>query len=240
MVRKSGSTKLKRQKAPRFWDIKRKDSQFILGPRPGPYSKSKCYPVGVVLRDVLHLSSNANETKNILNSGQIKIDGVIRRDPRFGVGIMDIIEITSNNEAFRLIPKGSKLLVPIKTTEKSKKLLKITSKSTIRGGKIQYGFHDGKSLIQDNKEMKVGDVCLMSIPEMKIENHIKFENGCFVLVVQGENAGKIGRVEEIKEGLFALPKRVILTFEEKTVELPVELIMPVGIDKPVLEVLVNE
>jgi len=240
MVRKSGSTKLKRQKAPRFWDVRRKDSQFILGPRPGPYSKSKCYPLGVILRDVLHLSSNSNETKNILNSGLIKIDGIIRRDPRFGVGIMDVIEITANHEAFRMIPKGSKLLVPVKTKENKKKLLKITSKSSAKGGKIQYGFHDGKSLLQDNKEMKVGDVCLVSVPEMQIESHIKFENGCNVIVVQGENAGKIGRVEDIKEGLFALPKRVVLTFEEKTVELPVELIMPVGLDKPVLEVLNNE
>lgn len=240
MVRKSGSTKLKRQKAPRFWDVKRKDSQFILGPRPGPYSKSKCYPLGVILRDVLHLSSNSNETKNILNSGQIKIDGVIRRDPRFGVGIMDVIEITTSNEAFRMIPKGSKLLVPVKTKENTRKLLKITSKSSTKGGKIQYGFHDGKSLLLDDGQMRVGDVCLVSIPDMKIESHIKFESGCTVLVVQGENAGKIGRVKDIKDGLFALPKRVVLTFEERTVELPVELIMPVGLDNPVLEVLINE
>lgn len=240
MVKKSGSTKLKRQKAPRFWDIRRKESQFILGPRAGPYSKSKCYPLGVILRDVLHLSANSKETRNILNSGQIKIDGVIRRDPRFGVGIMDVLEITSNNDAFRMIPRGSRLLVPVKTKENTIKLLKITSKTSTKGGKIQYGFHDGKSLLQDSMEMKVGDVCLVTVPEMKINNHIKFDTGCSVLVVQGENAGKIGRVEEIKEGLFALPKRVVLTFEEKTVELPVELIMPVGEDKPVLEVLTNE
>jgi small subunit ribosomal protein S4e len=32
----------------------------------------------------------------------------------------------------------------------------------------------------------------------------------------------------------------VLTFDEKTVELPVELIMPIGLDKPVLEVLIVE
>ncbi len=239
-MRKSGSTKLKRQKAPKFWDVKRKSSQFILSPRPGPYSKSKCYPLGIVIRDVLHLSSTANETKQILNSGQIKVDGIIRRDMRFGVGIMDLIEITSSNKAFRLIPKGSELLVPVETKENRSKLLKITSKTTIKGGKIQFGFHDGKSLTAENNDMNVGDVCLVTLPELKIEQHIKFDTGCFVIVVQGENAGKIGRVEEIKNGMFSLPKRVVLTFDEKTVELPVELIMPVGVDRPVLEVLVIE
>jgi len=240
LVRKSGSTKLKRQKAPRFWDVKRKSSQFILAPRPGPYSKSKCYPLGILLRDVLHLSSTYNETKQILNSGQIRVDGIIRRDMRFGVGIMDIIEITTNKKTYRLIPKGSELLVPVETRENTSKLLKITSKTTIRGGKIQFGFHDGKTLISDRGDMKVGDSCLVSLPDLVIKNHIKFGNGCYVIVVQGENAGKLGQVEEIKEGMFSLPKRVVLTFDEKTVELPVELIMPIGEDKPVLEVLVNE
>ena len=240
MVRKSGSTKLKRQKAPRFWDVKRKSSQFILSPRPGPYSKSKCYPLGIVLRDVLHLSSTSNETKQILNSGQIKVDGIIRRDIRFGVGIMDVIEIPSSGKAYRLIPKGSELLVPVETKENNLKLLKITSKTSVKGGKIQFGFHDGKSLITENTDMKVGDVCLVTLPDLKINKHINFDVGCFVLVVQGENAGKIGRVEEIKNGMFSLPKRVVLTFDEKTVELPVELIMPVGLDKPLLEVLVIE
>lgn len=240
MVRKSGSTKLKRQKAPKFWDVKRKSSQFILSPRPGPYSKSRCYPLGIVLRDILHLSSTASETKQILNSGQIMVDRVVRRDMRFGVGIMDIIEVTTSKKAYRLIPKGSELLVPVETKENTSKLLKITSKTTTKGGKFQFGFHDGKSLISDNRDMNVGDVCLVTLPEMKIDQHIKFDTGCFVLVVQGENAGKIGRVEEIKNGMFSLPKRVVLTFEEKTVELPVELIMPIGLDKPVLEVLVFE
>jgi small subunit ribosomal protein S4e len=40
--------------------------------------------------------------------------------------------------------------------------------------------------------------------------------------------------------MFSLPKRVVLTLDEKTVELPVSIVMPVGVEKPVLEVLVSE
>jgi len=193
-----------------------------------------------LIRDVLHLCSNLTEAKRILNSGQIKVDGKIRRDGRFGVGIMDVVEIVPNGVAYRMVPKGSKLLVPTQTTEKSLKLLKITSKVSYRGNKIQYGFHDGKTLISDNKDMNVGDSCLVTIPEINIKQLIKFETGCSILVVQGENTGKIGKVEEIKDGMFSLPKRVVLTLDEKTVELPVGIVMPVGVEKPVLEVLVNE
>ncbi len=54
------------------------------------------------MRDVLHLCNTMQEAKMILNSGQIKIDGVVRRDVHFGVGIMDIIEIVPNGESYRL------------------------------------------------------------------------------------------------------------------------------------------
>ncbi len=236
MVKKGGSTKLKRQMAPSFWEIKRKGFQFVLNVNPGPYAKDKCYPMGILLRDILHLSNNMSEAKKIMKSGQIKIDGKIRRDVNFGVGIMDLIEIVPNGESYRLIPKDFKLLVPVRTSEKDIKLLKISSKVTIKGNKIQYGFHDGKTLLSDDRNMNVGDVCLVKIPDMQIVNHVKFDIGCSVLVIKGENAGKIGKVEEIKNGMFSLPKRVIVNFNERSVDLPIDIVMPIGTDKPLLEV----
>ena len=238
MVKKSGSTNLKRQMAPNFWQIKRKGFPFVLSANPGPYAKDKCYPVGLLLRDVLHLCNTMQEAKMILNSGQIKIDGVVRRDVHFGVGIMDIIEIVPNGESYRLIPKDLNILVPVKTKEKGIKLLKITSKVSIKGNRIQYGFHDGKTLISDDKQMNVGDVCVVKLPNIEIQNHVKFDVGCTVLVIQGENAGRIGKIEEIKNGMFSLPKRTVVQFDDRSVELPVNIVMPIGNDRPLLEVFI--
>jgi small subunit ribosomal protein S4e len=236
MVKKSGSTKLKRQMAPNFWQIKRKGYPFVLSINPGPYARDKCYPIGIILRDILHLCNTMHEAKLIMNSGQIKVDGVVRRDVHFGVGIMDVIEIVPNGETYRLIPKDLKILVPIKTKEKDVKLLKITSKVTIKDNKIQYGFHDGKTLISDDRLMNVGDVCLVKIPKIQIQTHIKFDVGCKVLIIQGENAGKIGQVDEIKNGMFSLPKRTVIRFDDRSVEMPVNIVMPIGSDNPILEV----
>jgi len=236
MVKKSGSTKLKRQMAPNFWQIKRKGFPFALSVDPGPYSKDKCYPIGIILRDILHLCNTMHEAKLIINSGQIKVDGIVRRDVHFGVGIMDVIEVVPNGETYRMIPKDFKILVPVKTREKDVKLLKITSKVTIKGNKIQYGFHDGKTLISDNRSMSVGDVCLVKMPQIQIQTHVKFDIGCKVLIIQGENAGKIGQVDEIKNGMFSLPKRTVIRFEDRSVEMPISIVMPVGNDSPILEV----
>jgi len=236
LVKKGGSKKLKRQMAPNFWQVKRKGFPFILSANPGPYAKDKCYPIGILLRDVLHVCNSLHEAKMVMNSGLIQIDGVIRRDVHFGVGIMDVINIIPNDDSYRLIPKDLNVLIPIKTKEKDNKLLKITSKVSIKGNKLQYGFHDGKTLISDNKQMDVGDVCLVKIPKIEIIDHIKFDTGSTVLVIQGENAGKIGKISEIKNGMFSLPKRAVVEFEERSVELPFGIVMPIGNDKPILEV----
>jgi len=236
LVKKSGSKKIKRQMAPKFWQIKRKGFPFVLSVNPGPYAKDKCYPIGILLRDILHLCNNMHEAKLAMKQGHIEIDGIVRRDVHFGVGIMDVINIVPSGESYRLIPKDLNVLVPIKTKEKDIKLLKITSKVSIKGNNTQYGFHDGKTLISDNKQMNVGDVCLVKVPKIEIIEHIKFDIGSTVLVVQGENAGKIGKVTEIKSGMFSLPKRIDVQLEERSVELPVNVVMPIGNDKPLLEV----
>ncbi|HEU4984086.1 MAG TPA: 30S ribosomal protein S4e, partial [Nitrososphaera sp.] len=120
-------------------------------------------------------------------------------------------------------------------SEKTVKLAKITSKVTTKGKKLQYGFHDGKTLITDAK-MMVGDTCVLALPEAKVKEHIKFEKGSMALIISGENAGKTGKIEDIREGVFSLPTRALVTFEERQVELPVEMVMVVGADKPVIKV----
>ena len=57
-----------------------------------------------------------------------------------------------------------------------------------------------------------------------------------VLVMSGENAGNLGRVEDIRDGVFSLPKRALVSFAERSVELPVEAVIAVGSESPVVKV----
>src|SRR5919206_928552 len=166
MAKIGGDTRVKRQMAPTFWSIRRKKGRFVLRVKPGAHSKRIAYPLGIILRDVLKVANTMHEAERIVNGGKIKVDGIIRRDVNFGVGLMDIVELASIGQAYRFVPKDSRLLVPvsIKDDEKLKKLVKITNKAVIRQGKIQYGFHDGKRLISD-QNMSVGDTCLVQLPE---------------------------------------------------------------------------
>jgi small subunit ribosomal protein S4e len=236
MGKKGGDTRVKRQLAPTFWAIKRKESQFVMRVKPGPHPKDKAYPLGMVLRDVLKVTSVMHESEQVLNEGKVKVDGVVRRDPNLAVGLMDVVELATG-QAYRMVPKGSLLLssIPIDDSEKGTKLVKVTSKTTIAGKKIQYGFHDGKTLISDQK-LKVGDSCIIELPEVKIKDHIAFEKGSTALIITGENAGGIGKIEDIRDGVFSLPKRALVSFGDRSVELPVEMVIVVGSDKPVIKV----
>jgi small subunit ribosomal protein S4e len=237
MAKIGGDTRVKRQMAPTFWSIRRKKGRFVLRVKPGAHSKRRAYPLGIILRDVLKIANTMHEAERIVNGGKIKVDGIIRRDVNFGVGLMDIVELASIGQAYRFVPKDSRLLVPVSVNddEKFKKLLKITSKVAIKGNKVQYGFHDGKTVISDQK-MKVGDTCVVQLPESKINEHIEFERGSVVLVTSGENAGGVGKVEDIRDGVFSLPKRALVSFAERSVELPVEIIMTVGSERPLIKV----
>ncbi len=236
MGKKGGDTRVKRQISPNFWAIKRKQGRFVIRVNPGPHPKQRAYPLGMVLRDVLKVARTREEADRILKSNKVKVDGIIRRDPNFAVGLMDVVELALG-EAYRMVPKNSDLLTPIgiEEAEKGMKLIKITSKTAIRENKMQYGFHDSKTLIS-SQNMKVGDTCVIELPEVKIKNHIAFEKDSTVLIITGENAGNIGKIEDIKDGVFSLPKRALVSFDGKSVEIPVEMVMVVGADRPVIKV----
>ena len=237
MVKIAGSKKLKRQMAPLFWGITRKDKRFVVTVRPGSHGKNVSIPSAVFLRDMLKTVNTLREAKFAIYGGKVTVDGVKRKSLHHGIGLMDVIELDGLKEVYRLVPKDGTLLQPIiiKAEEKSKKLVRVKSKVSIKHGKTQIGFHDGRSLIDETK-VSVGDTCILQVPEQKILDVIKLEKGVLGLIIRGANVGKIGSITEIKEGTFVLPKRVIFKLEDREIEIPAEMIMPVGKDKPVIGV----
>ena len=233
----AGSKKLKRQMAPKYWGITRKNKRFVITVRPGAHAKNRSIPTAVLLRDTLKRVTTLREAKAVIYDGKIDVDGITRKSLHHSIGLMDVIELEGTTDVYRLVPYSGHLLGPLKinATEKSKKLVKVKSKTTIKGGKTQLGFHDGRTIITDIKA-NVGDTCLLQIPEQKILDVIKFEKNSQVLVTRGINTGRIGLVNEIKEGTFTLSKRISILIDDNTVEIPVTIIMVVGKEKPAIQI----
>lgn len=237
MAKKGGDKRLKRQLAPRFWQVNRKSARFILNTMPGPHTRKFSYPIGVVLRDLLHVCSNIREVKRSLNKGLISVDGKMIRHPNFPIGLMDTLEIKPSNQSYRFVPSNGIPLFPIKinSDEKNLKLEKIKSKVTSKENLYQYCLHDGRTFLS-KESYNVNDTCLIDLPKFGIKNHVQLKEGCTVIVTRGENAGNIGKVEEIKTGSFSLPKRILVSMGEKTVELPIDIVMAIGVDSSLIQV----
>ena len=234
----AGSKKLKRQMAPTFWGINRKEKRFVITVRPGSHSKNNSIPTAVLLRDTLKKVKTLRESKSSIYGGKVKVDGIIRKSLHHSIGLMDIIELEGTTDVYRLVPKNGRMLVPIKinAAEKSKKLVKVKSKTTNKGGKTHIGFHDGRTIITDTK-INIDDVCLLQIPEQKILDVIKFEKNSQIIVTNGINTGRIGLINEIKEGTFTLPKRISLLMDNKMIEIPANITMVVGKEKSVIQIM---
>ncbi|HSB50739.1 MAG TPA: 30S ribosomal protein S4e, partial [Nitrosopumilaceae archaeon] len=192
MVSIAGSKKLKRQMAPLFWGITRKNKRFVITVRSGPHPKSNSIPTAVLLRDTLKIVSTLREAKSTIYGGKVSVDGVKRKSLHHAIGLMDVVELENVSDVYRLVPHGGHVLKPLKIneSEKTRKLSKVTSKTLIKGGKTQLGFHDGRSMISDTA-VNVGDSCLLEIPKAKILDVIKLEQGYQAIVTQGINAGQV-------------------------------------------------
>src|SRR5947209_18503045 len=149
MARKSGPRQLKREPAPGFWPIKRKERTWAPSTRPGPHSREKSLPLVIIIREILGYAKTAKEATRIINTGKVKIDGVVRKDHRFPVGLMDVLQIEGAGQIFRILPKPNRGLTPTPISEKEAgfKLCKIVGKRNIEGGKVHINLHDGRSII---------------------------------------------------------------------------------------------
>lgn len=215
MGKKGGGRHLKRRAAPGFWPLHVKEAQWTTKPLPGPHPLDRSISLLVLLRDTLGFVRTASEGKLVLAEGKIKVDGRIRRDPRFPVGLMDVVELPDANVAYRILPaeKPGLTALRISRDEAKSKVCRIDGKNSLKKGAIQLNLHDGRNIVVQSKDTKSGleipyrprDSLRIALPTQKILNHLKFAEKSFALITSGRNLGKHGRIKSITRGGFSDP-----------------------------------
>jgi len=237
MGNKGGRNKLKRLAAPRSWDISRKANRFVFKPLSGPHSIAASYPLGVVVRDLASMANLSRELKFMMKTGKVKVDGSERRTPRYPVGLFNVVSVPLEGVDFRLVPSPKGLaLAKVTSDEARTKLCSVQSKTKIRGGHIQYGLHDGRSMVDDKLNLSPGDAVLIEVPSQKVIGQTKLAKGSLGLILTGDRAGQMGKIAEVKMGTISREKMVRLSLPGGEAEIPSRLVFPVGAESPMITV----
>ena len=237
MGKKGGRNKMKRLAAPRSWDISRKSVRFVHKPTPGPHSISGSYPLAVVVRDLASLASVSKELKLMMKHGKVLVDGTERKALGFPVGLFNVVSVPLEGVDYRLVPSPKGLsLARVSSEEAKTKLCSIYRKTKVKGGHIQYGLNDGRSMIDDALDLSPGDAVLIEVPSQKVLGQAKLAKGSLGLVLTGDRAGQLGKIADVKKGTVSREKMVRITLPSGEAEVPSRLVFPVGTDAPMITV----
>ncbi|MEM2142351.1 MAG: 30S ribosomal protein S4e [Candidatus Thorarchaeota archaeon] len=205
MTRLGQKRHLKRLPAPSHWPIRRKEYKFTTRVIPGPHPKEQCMTLALFLREVLGYAKTMKEVKHILDSGDVLVDSKVRKEPRYPIGIMDVIEIKSAGERFRVVPSKRYGLRFQRISEEDAKikLCQIRGKRMVDGGRVQITLHDGRNILLPEgasvSEYRILDTLKISLPDQKILAHLPLQQGAYAIVSRGTNTGTEGVIKEMQK-----------------------------------------
>jgi small subunit ribosomal protein S4e len=236
MGKKGPTRHMKRQMSPTFWPIHRKEAVWSVKPSPGPHPSKLSTPLTVVLRDFLGMAETAKEAKRSINEGKVKVDGKIRKNERYSIGLMDVLELPDSDQSFRVLPEhgGRFILHPISKAETEYKLCRIVGKTTIRGGKTQLNLHDGRSVLIEDGSYAVGDIVKLDVVEQEILDHIDFKPGVRVIITGGRSQGQFGILLELGPEPGKKRTATIRTPENNDVRTLASYVFAVGTETPLI------
>ncbi len=245
MARMGGKRHLKALAAPAYWPILRKEYKWVVKPSPGPHPLRFSLPLLLVVRNILGYAKTAREARRLISEGHFKIDGRVRRNYKYPVGLMDVIEIVDTGETYRVIPVPVKVLglIKIPREEASFKPCRIENKHTVKGGHVQLNLHDGRNHVirvsdpknpVEDKYKTLGTVKL-AIPRQEILDYVPLEKGVLAIISGGRNVGRVGVVTDIRRGMRR--KRSIVTLRDKhgnMFQTSLDYVFPIGRDTPMI------
>ncbi len=226
------SRHLKRLAAPRSWRIGRKEKKFAVKPAPGPHKIEEAIPLLLVVRDILGYAKTGREAKKIIGEGKIVVDKKIRRDLKFPVGLMDLVEIPTTNERWIVLldKKGKLTLKNISENSSKYKLCKIVNKTVVRGGDVQLNLHDGRNLLvkKEKDEYKTKDTLLLDLEKNAVKKHLHFKEENLAFITGGKHKSSVGRIEEIKKTRSPEPNIVVLSKDEEKFQTVEDYVFVIG------------
>lgn len=227
-----------RFEAPWFLNLSKKAYKWTIRASAGPHKISEGIPLALALKHYLNFAETTREAKRLIFEGKILVDGKVRKDYKYPVGLMDVISIPSADLYFRLVPDNVKYLYPVKISKEDSKykFVRIINKTTNKKGNLQLNLEDGRNiLILKDKLSEINYPTLttlkIEIPSQNIVATYEIKEGKYGLIIGGRNVGLHGVIKSIQYANYKKRKYSIVTIEQKSgevVQTNLQNVMAVG------------
>lgn len=224
MGKMGGSRHLKREMAPSFWPIHRKEFHWITKPKPGPHPIYQCIPLILVVREIFGFAKTRREAKRIISQGNVLVDGKIRRDELFPTGLMDVISIPKIKKNYRVLPSRRELILHLIGAEEAEfKLCRIDGKRIVKDGRIQLNLHDGKNILTPVKDpnnpdedvYRTFDTLKVRLKDGEVIEHLKLAKDMSAVFIGGKNMGKYGNIVSLEKQSGRRRKKSIIVIKDE-------------------------
>lgn len=209
------SSHMKRLAMPRSWPLPRKTSVWVQRPDPCGHSIECCMPVGVILRDILAIAGTRKEANQIVHKGIVKVDGNEVKSINRGVGLFDVLTVGDQSYVCIFDKRGRLSYNKIDSKKAGTKLCRLNGKTTIKGGKTQLNFHDGRTILVENsskEDWSTGSTCKINLNDGSIIETYTASAGAHCYLTGGNHVGEIATIKEVEIKRSSMPNEV--NFEE--------------------------
>ena len=240
-LRGGGQRKQKRISVSKTRHLHRKEFTWTIKNHPGPHNDQQSVPLGFILRDLLKIGSTLREVKKLLNDSKVSVDGKIRKDYKFPVGLFDLVSIKEEGNKvdsfIALLDHKGRIIMKPGEAKHATKIVKIVRKRIARKGFTQLTTNDGRTFMEKNSKHKVGDSLHIELPSQKIMKSFEFKNGNTALIVGGKNVGKIAVIKEISNSTMQRTKTITLETKGKQFKTTHNNVFVIGEKTPAIEVM---
>jgi small subunit ribosomal protein S4e len=185
-----------RRSIPKTWPVPKKAHPYINVPKSSN-KKEFSISLATILRDMLKKSQNFKETKKIIRAGEIKVNGKVRKNEKFGLGLFDILEIPKLNKTYILLLTEGNILELKETKENKVKISKVLSKKMQNKGNLQINLMGGINLLSKEK-LNLNDSVVLDLTKNQIIKILPLKKDANVFIMAGKWVGKIAKVLEVK------------------------------------------
>lgn len=203
MANKGGSGYIKRLNAPKYFAIHRKEHKYVIKQDPGRHSLKKSVALGLLMAK-LGVGTIRKEYEKALRDGLVKVNGMTIKEPKYPVGLNDVVSIGDESYAIKVNEHGQ---LAANKDRGGKQFYKVVGKYKYKNNEMMLRLHDG-TIVKGGNDANVNDSVTLS--GTSISKIIKLDSGSKCEVIDGVHVGKSGKISEIRPGSMHKQKSVIV------------------------------